>query len=97
MKYLKEPNKSMKTFVYKTLFVFLCIFLIFHFTVGVKLRQIRGEIENYKSKENIEIIKNKIRDELRTAVGKENYLSMEDAQLINKFINKLKQELSNQN
>ena len=49
MKYLKEPNKSMKIFVYKTLFVFLCIFLIFHFTVGVKLRQIRGEIEKYKS------------------------------------------------
>ena len=56
-----------------------------------------GDLENFKSKKNIEIIKNKIRDELRTAVGKENYLSIEDAQLINKFINKLKQELSNQN
>ena len=95
MKYLKEPNKSMKTFVYKTLFVFLCIFLIFHFTVGVKLRQIRGEIEKYKSRENIGIIKNKIREELRGAVEKENYLSKEDAQLINEFINKLKKELSN--
>ena len=87
----------MKIFVYKTLFVFLCIFLLFHFTVGAKLKQIRGEIENYKSKENIEIVKNKIRGELRNAVKKENYLSPEDAQLINEFINKLKKELSNQN
>ena len=47
----------MKIFVYKTLFVFACIFLIFHFTFGVKLRQIKGEIENYKSKENVENIK----------------------------------------
>ena len=87
----------MKIFVYKTLFVFLSIFLLFHFTIGAKLKQLEGDLENFKSKKNIEIIKNKIRDELRTAVGKENYLSMEDAQLINKFINKLKQELSNQN
>ena len=85
----------MKIFVYKTLFVFACIFLIFHFTFGTKLRQIKGEIENYKSKENVENIKNKIRKELRNAVEKENYLSIDDAKLINEFINKLKQELSN--
>ena len=85
----------MRIFVYKTLFVFLCIFLLFHFTVGIKLRQIRWEIEKYKSKENIEIIKDKIRDELRSAVEKETYLNKVDAQLINEFINKVKKELSN--
>jgi len=85
----------MRIFVYKTLFVFLCIFLLFHFTVGIKLRQIRWEIEKYKSKENIEIIKDKIRDELRSAVEKETYLNKVDAQLINEFINKVKKELAN--
>ena len=48
-----------------------------------------------KSKENIEIIKDKLRDELRNAIRKENYLSPDDAKLINEFINKLKKELSN--
>ncbi len=43
----------------------------------------------------MENIKNKIRKELRDAVEKENYLSIDDAKLINEFINKLKQELSN--
>ena len=62
----------MKIFVYKTLFVFLCIFVMFHFTIGSKLKQLEGQIENFQSKENIEGIKNKIRGELSNAVQKEN-------------------------
>ena len=85
----------MKTFVYKTLFIFICIFLLFHFTVGAKLKQLENELTKFKSKKNIEMIKDKIRDELRNANKKENYLTPEDAKLINEFINKLKKELSN--
>ena len=42
-------------------------------------------------------MKNKLRDELRNAISKENYLRPEDAKLINDFINKLQKELSNSN
>ena len=83
----------MKIFVYKALFIFVCIFLLFQLTIGVKIKQFERELDNFKSKENIENIKNKIRKELRNAVEKENYLSDDDAKLINEFINKLKQEL----
>ena len=85
----------MKIFVYKALFIFVCIFLLFQLTIGVKIKQFERELDNFKSKENIENIKNKIRKELRNTVEKENYLSDDDAKLINEFINKLKQELSN--
>ena len=85
----------MKTFVYKTLFIFICIFLLFQLTIGIKLKQLNKELAALKSKENIEIIKDKLRDELRNAISKENYLSPDDAKLINEFINKLKKELSN--
>ena len=85
----------MKTFVYKTLFIFVCIFLLFQLTIWVKLKQLNKELAELKSKKNIEIIKNKLRDELRNAISKENYLSPDDAKLINEFINKLKKELSN--
>ena len=85
----------MKTFVYKTLFIFVCIFLLFQLTIGVKLKQLNKELTELKSKKNIEIIKDKLRDELRNAINKENYLSPDDAKLINEFINKLKKELSN--
>tara|TARA_B100000029_G_C17404711_1_gene898396 strand:- start:255 stop:518 length:264 start_codon:yes stop_codon:yes gene_type:complete len=84
----------MKLFVYKTLFVVVCIFLLFQLTVGAKLKQFEEKFANYKSQENIENIKNKIRKELKNAVEKENYLSAEDAKLINQFVNKLKKELS---
>ena len=57
--------------------------------------QLNNELEKFKSKENIETIKNKLREELRNAISKENYLSPEDAKLISEFVNKLKQELSN--
>ena len=36
-----------------------------------------------------------LREELKNAISKENYLSPDDAKLINEFINKLKKELSN--
>ena len=85
----------MKIFVYKTLFIFVCIFILFHLTVCAKINQLRNELTMLKSKDNIEIIKDKLRNELKTAISKENYLSPDDAKLINEFLNKLKKELSN--
>ena len=85
----------MKIFVYKTLFIFVGIFILFQLTVGAKLNQLDKELSQIRSKENIEIIKNKLREELKNAISKENYLSPDDAKLINEFINKLKKEFSN--
>jgi len=86
----------MKIFVYKTLFVFVCIFIIFQLTVGIKIKQFSNDLQKLKSKDNVENIKNKIRGELRNAISKENYLSPDDAKLINEFMTKVKKELSNQ-
>ena len=84
----------MKIFVDKTLCIFVSIFIIFQLTIGLKIKQIENKIEKFKSKENIENVKNKIRKELRSGIKKENYLTPEDAKLINDFINKLNKELS---
>ena len=86
----------MKIFVYKTLFVTVCVFILFQLTFGMKIKQLNHGLEEFQSKKNIESIKDKLRDELRNAISKENYLKPEDAKLINKFINKLKDELANQ-
>ena len=80
----------MKIFVYKTLFVFVCIFILFQLTVGVKIKQLNNQLNQLKSQENIYHLKNKLRNELKNAVKKENYLSPEDAKLINDFLNKIK-------
>ena len=87
----------MKFFVYNTLFVFVCIFILFQLTVWVKIKQLNNQLNQLKSEENIYHLKNKLRNELKNAVKKENYLSPEDAKLINDFLNKIKKELSNNN
>jgi len=85
----------MKIFVYRTLFIFVCIFILFQLTVGMKLKQMNNEFQKLKSKETMEIIKNKLRKEMTSAINKENYLNPEDAKLINEFINKIQKELLN--
>jgi len=87
----------MRLFIYKTIFVFICIFLLFQFTIGTRIKQLNSELEQFKSQKNINNIKDKLRKELRNANNKENYLTPEDAKLINDFINKLTKELSNNN
>ena len=87
----------MKIFVYKALFVFVCIFVLFQLTVGVKIKQLNSQLNQLKSQKNIYYLKDKLRNELKNAVEKENYLSPEDAKLINDFLNKIKKELSNNN
>ena len=84
----------MKIFFYKTAIIFFLILVTFQLTVGSQLRNFERKIENLKSEENIEIIKNKLREELRNALIKERYLSKEDAELIKNFINKLNTEIN---
>jgi hypothetical protein len=86
----------MKLFIYKTLFVFLLIYLLFQLTIGLVVKKIKEEIYNFKSKENIELLKKKIRIELNIAIKKDKYLDENDAKLINDFLKKIKSELQNQ-
>jgi len=85
----------MKIFVYKTLFVSVCVFILFQLLIGVKIKQLNYEIEKFKSRENIEVVKNKLREEMQNAIDKEEYLDPKDAKLIRDFLNKIKGEISN--
>ena len=65
----------MKIFVYKTLFVMVCVIILFQLTIGAKIKELKNEIGNFKSQENISFVKEKIRDELKNATEKDNYLT----------------------
>ena len=45
-------------------------------------------------KEQLENVENKLRAEIKRAIKKDRYLSKEDAELINQFISKIKEELN---
>ena len=62
----------MRLFVYKTLFVFFCLFLLFNLTIGYQIRKIENSIQNLSSKEKIESVKEKIRKEMKNGIDKDN-------------------------
>ena len=49
------------------------------------------------SKDKIESVKNKLRSEAKVAINKDVYINSEDAELINKFLNKIKSDLKKNN
>ena len=83
----------MRIFIYKSLFLIIFFYILFQLTIGYTVKKIKGEIYNFKSKENIEFIKNKIRDEINAAIKKDKLLGEKDKKLINDFIKKIKKEL----
>ena len=85
----------MRIFIYKTLFLVILIYILFQLTIGHTIKKIKEEIYNLKSKENIELIKNKIREEIEVAIKKDKLLDERDKKLINNFLDKIKRELQN--
>tara|TARA_Y100000590_G_scaffold443250_1_gene572419 strand:- start:105 stop:365 length:261 start_codon:yes stop_codon:yes gene_type:complete len=83
----------MKLFIYKTLIVFFLIFLLFELTIGRVIKDYENKMDTLLSKENIVQIKMKIREEMKNAIEKENYLQPEDAELINQFLKKIQSEI----
>ena len=84
----------MKIFIYKTFTIFAFIILTFYLTFGFIKREIKREFINFSSKENLTLIKNKIKTDLENGLKKENLLYKEDAVLIKKYFIKLKKELN---
>jgi hypothetical protein len=83
----------MRVFIYKSLFFIIIIYILFQLTIGYTVKKIKEEIYNLKSKESIELIKSKIRDEINAGIKKEKLLDERDKKLINDFIEKIRTEL----
>ena len=84
----------MKIFIYKSLFVTFLVLILFKLTIGTLVNNYEEKFEKFFSKEYINKVKIKIREEVKTGIEKERILSTEDALLINKFFNKLQKEIS---
>ena len=83
----------MKFFIYKTLVFCFCIFLLFQLTIGSLIKKYEAKLYNLKSKENIEYVKEKIREEINISLKKEKILKKEDSILLKKFLDKINNEL----
>ena len=85
----------MKIFIYKSLIVFFLFVLAFNVTINYKLRSYEKDIKALTSENSKEKFKNKIKDEMKKAVEKEKYFTEDEKNLINSFLNKIKEELNN--
>jgi len=84
----------MKLFIYKTLFAIFALFLLFEFTVSNKIRYLENQINDIYSKKNVFLVKEKIKEEMQTAIDSDVYINSDDAKLIIKFIEKIEKDLS---
>ena len=84
----------MKIFVYKTLFVVLCVYILYQFTIGKKIQSYESTFKNLTTDQGRDSIRNKLREEIKKANDKEQILNIEDKELIKDFILKIQKELT---
>ena len=83
----------MKIFLVKSIIVFFGIFFLFHVTIGSQLESFKDSLDTFSSKEKRDVLKEKIKDEMRKGIEKENYFNEDETVLISKFLKKIFKEL----
>tara|TARA_E500000331_G_scaffold336838_1_gene364365 strand:+ start:43 stop:300 length:258 start_codon:yes stop_codon:yes gene_type:complete len=85
----------MKIFVYKTLFVIFCVYVLYQFTIGKKIQSYESSFKNLTTDQGRDSIRNKIREEIKKANDKDQILNNSDKELLKEFISKIQKELNN--
>ena len=83
----------MRIYIYKLLIALFLFYIFFELTIGSRIDYFTKKINMFSDHQSRLEIKEKLKNELRKAVEKENYLTVEERVLISNFINKLKKEL----
>ena len=65
----------MKIFFYKSILIFFLFLIGFHYSFNYVVKTTKRYIDNSLSKEKIEHIKTKIKDEMKVAVNKDKFIS----------------------
>ena len=87
----------MKLFVYKVWIIAFSIFVIFHLTFGLLIKEIKKNSSEITSSKNILVIKDKLRKEIKNGLEKKNILNKDDAKLLKELFYKLSDEINNSN
>ena len=83
----------MKIFLVKSIIVFFGIFFLFQATIGSQFESFKNSLDTFSSKEKRDVLKEKIKDEMRKGIEKENYFKEDEKVLISKFLKKIFKEL----
>ena len=83
----------MRDYIYKILILSIAIMLVFEFTIGRRFNQINDKIDSFFTKEGRKEMVISLKNEIKKANEKENYLDEEERILIKTFFSKIKKEL----
>ena len=83
----------MKIFLVKSVIVFFGVFFLFQATIGSQFESFRNSLDIFSSKEKRDVLKEKIKDEMKKGIAKENYFKEDEKVLISKFLKKIFKEL----
>ena len=83
----------MRNYIYKIIIASVALIIVFEFTIGRKFNQINEKAEILFTKEGRKLMIISIKNEMQKAVDKKNYLTEDERVLINKFVNKIRNEL----
>ena len=84
----------MRNYIYKTIIAVIALIIVFEFTVGKTLKKITSQTDIILTKDGRKQMVLSIKNEMKKAIEKENYLKEDERVLINKFIDKIKNELN---
>ena len=84
----------MRSFIYKTLIITFIFIIAFENTIGKRLDPIVENINKFTNEQGRKELIGKLRKEMRKGLNKEYILKEDDRILINRFINKLSNEIS---
>ena len=87
----------MKIFVYKFLIILVGIFIVFQLTIGLLIKEMKSTFVEYTSGDNILFLKDKLRNEIKENLEKDQILNNEDAKLLKQLLEKINKELKNSN
>jgi len=84
----------MKIFIFKLLISLFFFYVFFEITIGSRIDYFKDKIDAFSDHKSRIEMKEKIKQELKKAVEKENYFTEEERFLISNFIEKIKAELN---
>ena len=84
----------MRNYIYKTIITVIALIIVFEFTIGKTLKKITSQTDIILTKDGRKQMVLSIKNEMKKAIERENYLKEDERVLINKFIEKIKTELN---
>ena len=84
----------MRIFFYKFIIIIVGLFILYQLTIGYTIKKFEQKIYSINIKEQSELIKNKLREEIKDTLKKDKILEKEDAILLKKFYFKVLSEIN---